>query len=60
MEHRTINALHAMFCSELDDIIKQGITSHETLDIVKDLLMSEKNLMKIEWYQKQNEEQNKK
>ena len=50
MEKKTMNALHGMLSAELDDMVKNGISTHEELDIVKDLLSSLKNLHKIEKY----------
>ena len=50
MEKKTMDALHGMLSAELDDMVKHGITTHEELDIVKDLLQSLKNLHKIEKY----------
>ena len=52
-----MDTLHAMICGELEDIAKKGTLSHETLDILKDLLESEKNLKKIEKYKKEQEEE---
>ena len=59
MEKKTMDTLRTMICGELDDIAKKGTLSHETLDILKDLLESEKNLGKIERYQKEKEEKEK-
>ena len=59
MEKKTMDTLRTMICGELDDIAKKGTLSHETLDILKDLLESEKNLGKIEKYQKEKEEKEK-
>ena len=57
MEKKTMETLRTMICGELDDIAKKGgLSSHETLDILKDLLESAKNLEKIEKYQKEKEE----
>lgn len=50
MEKKTLDVLHMMICEELDEIAKNGITSHEVLDIMKDLLESEKNIKKIKKY----------
>ena len=55
MERKTMDTLRTMICGELDDIAKEGKLSHETLDILKDLLDSAKNLEKIEHYQKEKE-----
>ena len=51
-----METLRTMICGELDDIAKKGTLSHETLDILKDLLESAKNLEKIEKYQGEKEE----
>ena len=56
MEKKTMDTLRTMICGELDDIAKKGTLSHETLDILKDLLESAKNLEKIDKYQKEKEE----
>ena len=57
MEKKTMDTLRTMICGELEDIAKKGnLESHETLDILKDLLDSAKNLEKIEKYQKEKEE----
>ena len=56
MEKKTMDTLRTMICGELDDIAKEGKLSHETLDILKDLLQSEKDLEKIEHYQKEKEQ----
>lgn len=55
MEKKTMDTLRTMICGELDDIAKKGTLSHETLDILKDLLESAKNLEKIEKYQSEKE-----
>ena len=55
MEKKTMDTLRTMICGELDDIAKNGILSHETLDILKDLLDSAKNLEKIEKYTREKE-----
>jgi len=55
MERKTMETLRTMICGELDDIAKKGTLSHETLDILKDLLESAKNLEKIEKYQSEKE-----
>ena len=57
MEKKTIDTLRAMLCGELDDIVKKGTLTHETLDMTKDLLDSMKNLEKIEKYQKEKEKE---
>ena len=56
MEKKTIDTLRAMLCGEIEDIAKKGSLSHETLDILKDLLESEKNLAKIEKYDEEKKE----
>lgn len=57
MEKKTMDTLRTMICGELEDIAKKGsLDSHDTLDILKDLLESEKNLAKIEKYQREKEE----
>lgn len=58
MEKKTMDTLRTMICGELDDIAKKGALSHETLDILKDLLDSAKNLEKIEKYQAEKNEMN--
>ena len=56
MEKKTMDTLRTMICGELEDIAKNGIKSHENLDILKDLLDSAKNIEKIEKYQREKEE----
>ena len=56
MEKKTIDTLRVMLCGEIEDIAKKGSLSHETLDILKDLLESEKNLAKIEKYDEEKKE----
>ena len=56
MEKKTIDTLRAMLCGEIEDIAKKGSLSHETLDILKDLLESDKNLAKIEKYDEEKKE----
>ena len=56
MEKKTMDTLRTMICGELDDIAKEGKLSHESLDILKDLLESAKDLEKIEHYQKEKEQ----
>ena len=56
MEKKTMDTLRTMICGELDDIAKEGKLSHESLDILKDLLESAKNLEKIEKYKEEKEE----
>lgn len=55
MEKKTMDTLHAMLCGEIEDIAKKGTLSHETLDILKDLVETEKNLEKIKKYQREEE-----
>lgn len=50
VEKKTIDTLRVMLCGEIEDIAKKGSLSHETLDILKDLVETEKNLAKIEKY----------
>lgn len=57
MEKKTMDTLRAMLCGELEDIVKKGTLTHETLDMVKDLLDSMKNLEKIDKYQKEKEKE---
>lgn len=60
MEKKTMDTLRTMICGELEDIAKKGsLDSHETLDVLKDLLESEKNLGKIEKHQMEKEEKEK-
>ena len=59
MEKKTMDTLRTMICGELEDIAKNGIKSHENLDVLKDLLDSVKNLEKIEKYQHEKEEREK-
>lgn len=56
MEKKTIDTLRVMLCGEIEDIAKKGTLSHETLDILKDLVETEKNLAKIEKYSEEKEE----
>lgn len=56
MDKKTMDTLRSMICGELDDIAKKGISNHETLDILKDLLESAKNIEKIEKYKREKEE----
>lgn len=57
MEKKTMDTLRTMICGELEDIAKKGnLDSHETLDVLKDLLDSAKNLEKIDKYQSEKEE----
>lgn len=56
MEKKTIDALLGMICGEIDDIVKKGSLSHESLDALKDLVETEKNLMKIQKYGNEEKE----
>lgn len=56
MEKKTMDTLRAMICGEVEDIAKKGTLSHETLDILKDLVETEKNLVKIEKYEEEKKE----
>lgn len=56
MDKKTIDTLRVMLCGEIEDIAKQGKLSHETLDVLKDLVETEKNLGKIEKLEKEKEE----
>ena len=47
MEKKVMDTLHAMLCGEIEDIAKKGTLSHESLDVLKDLVETEKNLQKI-------------
>lgn len=51
MEKKTMDTLRGMICGEIEDIAKKGALSHENLDILKDLVETEKNLAKIEKYE---------
>ena len=55
MERKVMDTLHSMICGELEDIAKKGTLSHETLGVMKDLLESEKNIMKIKKYKKEED-----
>ena len=57
MEKKTMDTLHAMICGEIEDIAKKGTLSHESLDILKDLVETEKNLEKIKYYNKEEEKE---
>ena len=57
MEKKVMDTLHAMLCGEIEDIAKKGTLSHETLDILKDLIETEKNLQKIKKYKKEEEQE---
>ncbi len=56
MERKSIEALRAMVCGELEDIAKKGTLTHETLDILKDLLQSMHYLDKIDEKEMEQEE----
>ena len=56
MEKKTMDALRAMLCGEIEDISKKGNLTRESLDILKDLIETEKNLGKIEHFDKEKEE----
>lgn len=55
MDKKVMDTLHAMLCGEIEDIAKKGTLSHETLDVLKDLIETEKNLEKIKKYKKEEE-----
>ena len=57
MEKKTMDTLRMMVCGELDDIAKKGSLSHESLDVMKDLLQSEHYLNKIEKCQEEKEKE---
>lgn len=56
MEKKTMDTLRVMLCGEIDEIAKKGSLSHESLDILKDLVETEKNLAKIEKYDEEKKE----
>lgn len=56
MEKKTIDTLRVMLCGEIEDIAKKGSLSHESLDVLKDLVETEKNLVKIEKYEEEKKE----
>ena len=57
MDRKTVENLRAMLCEEIEEISKKGtLGTHETLDILKDLIETEKNLGKIEHYDREKEE----
>ena len=56
MDKKTMESLRAMLCEEIESIAKKGNLTHESLDILKDLIETEKNLGKIEHYDKEKEE----
>jgi len=55
MDKKVMDTLHAMLCGEIEDIAKKGTLSHETLDVLKDLVETEKNLEKIKKYKREEE-----
>lgn len=59
MDKKQMDTLRTMLCGELEDITKKGISDHETLDVLKDLLDATKNTYKIEKYKKELEEKEK-
>ena len=56
MEKKTTDALRALLCGEIEEIAKKGNLTHESLDILKDLIETEKNLGKIERFDKEKKE----
>ena len=48
MDKKTMESLRVMLCEEIESIAKKGNLTHESLDILKDLIETEKNLGKIE------------
>lgn len=56
MDKKTMESLRVMLCEEIESIAKKGNLTHESLDILKDLIETEKNLGKIEHYDKEKEE----
>lgn len=50
MDAKTKESLRAMLCEEIDAIAKKGNLTRESLDILKDLIETEKNIGKIEHY----------
>ena len=57
MEKKVMDTLHAMLCGEIEEIAKKGTLSHETLDVLKDLVETEKTLEKIKKYKKEEEKE---
>ena len=55
MEKKTMESLRAMLCKEIEDIAKKGNLTRESLDILKDLIETEKNIGKIEHYDSEKE-----
>ena len=50
MDAKTKESLRAMLCEEIDAIAKKGNLTRESLDILKDLIETEKNIGKIVIY----------
>jgi hypothetical protein len=50
MDNKTKETLRAMLCEEIEEIAKKGNLTRESLDILKDLIETEKNIGKIEHY----------
>ena len=50
MDKKTAESLRAMLCKEIEDIAEKGNLTRESLDILKDLIETEKNIGKIEYY----------
>jgi hypothetical protein len=50
MDSKTKESLRAMLCEEIEAIAKKGNLTRESLDILKDLIETEKNIGKIEHY----------
>ena len=50
MDNKTKETLRAMLCEEIEGIAKKGNLTRESLDILKDLIETEKNIGKIEHY----------
>ena len=55
MEKKTVESLRAMLCKEIEDIAKKGNLTRDSLDILKDLIETEKNIGKIEHYDSEKE-----
>lgn len=55
MEKKTMESLRAMLCKEIEDIAKKGNLTRDSLDILKDLIETEKNIGKIEHYDSEKE-----
>ena len=58
MDAKTKESLRAMLCEEIDAIAKKGNLTRESLDILKDLIETEKNIGKIEHYDMEKESGN--